>query len=313
MNESFGPPEVTELRVGSRMPDMNNNAPVVIGRAKGFYAAEGLTVGNVITEDVIADLATGALDVGGVLTGTLVKAILAGADIVAVSGKRCAMNYSIAIQPDITVPEELAGKQVVAGFWNDPATEGRLDLLAAHGWDVRSAGAELVAVSGGADVWTEMFYRGELAVATFYPRHRADMVAHGANIAVDERIEWPNDFFTVRREFLAASPNSVGRFLRATLRALAWYLDGENQDEALAVMEAAGFSTDLERRFFRETQATWCRNLYVQEQPLLNVLAFQRFEGFPPFDEIVDLRLLSAAQTDVGLDNAPTPGARHEV
>ena len=310
---SFEAPERTDLRVGSRMPDMNTNAPVVLGRAKGFYEAEGLNVTNVITDDVLTDLENGRVDIGGVVTGTLVEAVRQGRPVIAISGKRCAMIYTIAIQPDIASPADLAGKDVVVGLPGDPAAEGRMDLLAANGWEIRDVGVNFASPTGGANVWTKMFYNNELALTNFYPRHRADMEAYGANIAVDERVEWPNDFFAVHRDFLNNNPNTIGRFLRATLRSLAWYLDQSNKEEALEAMETAGFSTELERPFYQESQVSWCRNLYVQEQPYLNVLEFQRFSEAPAFTSAVHLDILQRAQTDVGVDNEPTPGAKHKV
>ncbi len=223
------------------------------------------------------------------------------------------MTYNIAVRPDVKSLDDLAGRDVVIGFRDDPTTQGRLDLLAAAGWDLRRADVNFVHPPGGADAWTSLFYAGELAVTNFYPRHRQDMNECGANIVVAETIEWPNDFYVVHRAFLEENPNAIGRFILGTLEALGWYLDPAHREEALSRAAAAGFSVELEIRFLEAQQGTWRPNLYLQEQPLLNVMAFQGIEDPPPFDVIVHLALLLEAQAALGLDNDVAPGSRHHV
>lgn len=311
-DDAWGPPETTEIVMAGRLPAITSTAVDAVAIDQGYFAEEGLSVEKVIVEDVRAAIAGGSVDIIEIEPGPLVQAVQEGIDLVAIAGKRCAVFYFMAMQPEIETIDDLEGRDVlVGGLPGDPRANVRLALLAMNGWDLREVDVNYVVVPGGSDAWTELFYENRIAITPFFVRHRSGMIDHGANIVVDTSVEWPNDFYVVRRDFLEENPNTVGRWVRALLRANQVYVDVSNKESVIQSVENYfGPVSDTERSGYEGSVQDVCANLYIDEQITYNALAAEDFTvgDFPPFSEWTDLSFLHQAQSELGLDNSPTPG-----
>jgi putative hydroxymethylpyrimidine transport system substrate-binding protein len=212
--------------------------PVDVAQAKGFYAAQGLTVHQTIpadATDVVKFVATGKSQFGLYYSPDMLMALDAGSSLVSVAALMAHAPVGMAFKPGLTVdsPAALAGK--VASVPLIPSTRASFDsMLASAGVKPDSVkvvdpGFELVAplLAGAVDAaaFTEF---GELVQAE----------AQGENLSyLDFRNYGTPDYafldLITTQDFAKNNPNTTRAFVRATCEGLEYAAD--HPDEAVAI------------------------------------------------------------------------------
>lgn len=246
-----GPAEDTEITVAIPFPDITMYSMFVLATDLGYYEEEGLTVEVITADNVTAAVASGSADIGVESTGTVIEALRGGVDVDLVGGHYCRQNFDFAAQKDVTKVEDLEGKSIVlAGTPGDPAEFQRARVLKEEGWDVSTVNTEIVYPGPGSESWTEFFVNDRIALQPFYGDDRPALEAHDANIVVETLRNWANDVQVAGSDWVKKNPNTLIRFLRATIKATDYMTAPapgefpENVDSVLDIYEANDFDVD---------------------------------------------------------------------
>lgn len=306
-----GEAEDTEITVAIPFPDVTMYSMFVLASDLGYYEDEGLTVEVITADNVTAAVASGSADIGVESTGTVIEAIRGGVEIDLVSGHYCRQNFDFAVQSDVKAVEDLDGTSIVlAGTPGDPAEFQRSQVLGEEGWDISGIDAEVVYPGPGSESWTEFFVNDRISLQPFYADDRAALEAHGANIVVEALRNWANDVQVAGTKWVKENPNTLVRFLRATIKATDYMTAPapgefpENATEVLDIYEA----NDFDVAELRESDSEWildghlaCPNLYFDTEAWDTTIETQKLQPLE-FDEDQLVYLLKA-QDLLGIDN----------
>ncbi|NJI61571.1 ABC transporter substrate-binding protein [Microbacterium oxydans] len=306
-----GAAEDTDITVAIPFPDITMYSMFTLASDLGYYEEEGLTVEVITADNVTAAVASGSADIGVESTGTVIDAIRGGVEIDLVSGHYCRQNFDFAVQSDVKSVDDLDGTSIVlAGTPGDPAEFQRAQVLKEEGWDVSSINAEIVYPGPGSESWTEFFVNDKISLQPFYADDRAALEDHGANIVVESLRNWANDVQIAGTQWAQENPNTLVRFLRATLKGTDFMTAPapgefpENAEEALDIYEA----NDFDVAELRESDSVWildghlaCPNLYFDGEAWDTTIETQKLEPLEFDDE--QLVYLRKAQDLLGLDN----------
>ncbi|MFF2372327.1 ABC transporter substrate-binding protein [Agromyces sp. NPDC058110] len=307
-----GPAEDTEITVAIPFPDLTMYSMYVLATDLGYYEEEGLTVEVITADNVTAAVASGSADIGVESTGTVIEAIRGGVEVDLVGGHYCRQNFDFATQQGIDDVADLDGTSIVlAGTPGDPAEFQRKQVLKEEGWDLDTVSTEVVYPGPGSESWTEFFVNDKISLQPFYADDRPALEEHGANIVVEALRNWANDVQVAGDKWVAENPNTLVRFLRATLKATDFMTAPapgqfpENVDEALDIYEVNDFDvSDL-----RGSDSVWvldghlaCSNLYFDTEAWDTTIETQSLEPIE-FDRS-QLVYLEKAQELLGIDNA---------
>lgn len=307
-----GEPEDTEITVAIPFPDVTMYSMYVLATDLGYYEEEGLTVEVITADNVTAAVASGSADIGVDSTGTVIEAIRGGVEIDLVSGHYCRQNFDFAVQPDIGSVEDLAGSSIVlAGTPGDPAEFQRALVLKEEGWDLEGVDVEIVYPGPGSESWTEFFVNDRITLQPFYGDDRPALEEHGAKFPVEALRNWANDVMVAGTSYAQSNPNTLVRFLRATLKAVDFVTapaPGEfpaNVTEVLDIYEANEFDVEA----LRDSDSPWvldghltCQNLYFDAEAWDTTVETQNLQPIE-FDDS-QLVYLEKAQELLGLDNS---------
>jgi NitT/TauT family transport system substrate-binding protein len=306
-----GAAETTDLTVAIPFPDITMYSMYILATDLGYYEEEGLTVEVITADNVTAAVASGSAQIGVESTGTVIEAIRGGVGIDLISGHYCRQNFDFAVQQGIESVEDLEGTSIVlAGTPGDPAEFQRARVLAEEGWDVSTVNVEVVYPGPGSESWTEFFVNGKISLQPFYGDDRPALEEANATIIVEALRNWANDVMVTGSDFAAENPNTLVRFLRATLKAVDFMTAPEpgtfptNVSEVLDIYEANDFDVSV----LRESDSPWvldghlaCQNLYFGEEAWETTIETQELEPLE-FDD-AQLAPLLAAQKLLDLDN----------
>lgn len=306
-----GPAEDTEITVAIPFPDVTMYSMYVLASDLGYYEEEGLTVEVITADNVTAAVASGSADIGVESTGTVIEAIRGGVAVDLVGGHYCRQNFDFAAQSDVTAVEDLDGTSIVlAGTPGDPAEFQRKQVLEEEGWDVDTVNVEVVYPGPGSESWTEFFVNDKISLQPFYADDRPALEEHGANIVVEALRNWANDVQVAGSDWVQENPNTLVRFLRATLKAVDFMTAPapgefpENVEEVLDIYEANDFDVEA----LRGSDSVWvldghlaCQNLYFDAEAWDTTIETQQLQPIE-FDD-AQLVYLEKAQELLGLDN----------
>jgi|GEM_PF-2398193 len=307
-----GEPEDTDITVAIPFPDITMYSMYVLATDLGYYEEEGLTVEVITADNVTAAVASGSADIGVESTGTVIEAIRGGVEVDLISGHYCRQNFDFAVQPDIDSVEDLEGTSIVlAGTPGDPAEFQRARVLAEEGWDLEGVNVEVVYPGPGSESWTEFFVNDRITLQPFYGDDRPALEEADAKFPVEALRNWANDVMVAGSGYVEENPNTLVRFLRATLKAVEFMTAPapgefpENVSEVLDIYEANDFDVEA----LRGSDSPWvldghlaCQNLYFDTEAWDTTVETQSLEPIE-FDES-QLVYLEKAQELLGLDNA---------
>lgn len=306
-----GAAEDTDITVAIPFPDITMYSMYVLATDLGYYEEEGLTVEVITADNVTAAVASGSADIGVESTGTVIEAIRGGVEVDLVSGHYCRQNFDFAVQQGVESVDDLEGTSVVlAGTPGDPAEFQRKRVLKEEGWDLDTVNVEVVYPGPGSESWTEFFVNDKISLQPFYGDDRPALEEHGAEFPVEALRNWANDVMVSGSAYVAENPNTMVRFLRATLKATGYMTAPtpgefpENVDSVLDIYEANDFDVSA----LRGSDSVWvldghlaCQNLYFGTEAWDTTVETQELQPIE-FDES-QLVYLEKAQELLGLDN----------
>lgn len=308
----FGPPEQTELTIGFRFPNATFYLPQLIAMNQGYFAEEGLTIKDLVTaSDLGAALAGNSIDIAMEWPEAPYQAANAGLPETIISGYLCRTRQAFAVQPDVQSVADLDGKAVtLAGVSGDLQAVARKNVLAANGWDLDTVNVEIVYPGGGSDVWRQFFVNGQIALMPYFVDDEEPLRAYGANFILDVVVPAPRGVLIARPDWVQQNPNTVGRYLRAIMKAHEYLLspgigqEPEHRDDMLAMLADAGFTDPMPAGPWAFDENNMCPNLHIGDTTWDYLL--QLYELDPkPLSEVSDLSALYKAQELLGLDNSP--------
>jgi NitT/TauT family transport system substrate-binding protein len=230
------------VQVGSVDATSANLWPLYIGRKNGYFDAADLKIELVFSQSnasVIQQLAAGAYDIApsaGLVDP--IRAIEKGAPLAIVRILLQAPPYALLAKPAIKSMRELKGKTIIIGGAKDITLIFVERMLAASGlkpgdYDLVFAGATsarfsaLQAGAVDAAILTVPFnFYGESAGFT------------NLGFTFDTLPDMPFAGMAVNRNWAAANPKLVEKFLAVFAKGIAWFEDSSNRDQAVRLMVA---------------------------------------------------------------------------
>jgi NitT/TauT family transport system substrate-binding protein len=300
---AIGEPETATITLGIRTGNIGSVAPLYIAKENGYFEEEGLAVEIIITDQVQEGMVGGSLNVGVFDPDATVESINQGVPLIMVAGNRQREPLIIGTAPNITEIGQLEGKDVALGLGpGDPATKFRLDALVEKGWDLSTINVQYVSPPGGSDARVELLLGGQVALTYMFPRHKAPVTEAGGVLIVDDYLDpFLNDVFISTKEWAAANPNALARFIKATIRGKQVFADLSQKDSVLAIMAKAGFEVgDSEREFYEFDPPQHDIDMAIPQDGYENLMAASGVED-PGFAEVTSLDSLHLAQAAAGL------------
>jgi NitT/TauT family transport system substrate-binding protein len=315
--------EPVTLRLGY-FPNVTH-ATAIVGVERGIFA-EKLGSGVTLTTqtfnaggDVVEAIFNGGLDASYVGPNPAINAWAQseGSAIRIISGATSGGAFLV-VSPDITGPEQLAGRTLGSPQLGNTQDVALRAWLAEQGFetDLEGGGDVSVTPMANADILTA-FSSGDLDGAWVPEPWATRMIAEGSgHILVDERDLWPDGRFVtthliVATEFLDAHPDVVKRLLEGQVAAsqfLNEYADEAQQVVGSAIGALTGSALDP-----AILSASW-ENLEFTNDPIASSLAASAQHAvdvglLDPVDlgGIYDLTLLNEVLSEGGMEEIPQP------
>jgi NitT/TauT family transport system substrate-binding protein len=315
--------EITALRLGF-FPNVTH-APAMVGMQGGFFKETldplGIkvspTVFNAGPEAVTAFFG-GSLDISYVGPNPTINAyVQSQGDAVRVISGAASAGASLVVSPDITSPEDLAGKTLVTPQLGNTQDVALRYWLKQQGYvtDLDEGGDVSVKPLSNSE-GLAAFTAGEVDGA-WVPEPWATLYqAEGAKVLVDERDLWPDGKFVttdivVRTEFLEQYPDVVKAFLEGHLAALEFMKkDPAAAQEAVNTNLTALTGSPVDPKVLSDA---W-KNLEFTADPLIDTLKESaahaidvelldgdEVEAAGPLDDMYDLTILNGILKKQGL------------
>jgi len=280
-----------------------------IAQQKGFFAREDIKLELVPipggTDNMVAALDQGTVDVTQTATPYLIRSALAGSDAVGIAGETANPIYSLIAKPEIRSFADLKGKVVGLSLPVDTISISMRKLFALKGLgDTDYAVKELV----GTPVRFDCLKRGDCdAVPLGQPD---DLVAVGQGyrrlgLSTEAVAAFQFQVVAARRAYAQANKDTVVRFVRALGSAFRFIRDDANRaDVVKAIVELTGSSDEIARAtlalYFEPDRGVVPKQAEIDLAGLAQVIAFMGEGGviskpLPPPDRFVDLQYLRAA------------------
>jgi ABC-type nitrate/sulfonate/bicarbonate transport system substrate-binding protein len=280
-----------------------------VAQARGFYAAEGLTVDAVLTGSTggsVAALEAGRVDVAGNCPDYVIAAVERGEALAIVGGVVRRPVSAIVAQPTISALSALRGRRVAVVELIGGVSSLLKAILRRHGL---GPGDYQLVIVGGTPAQAEALRQGTVDAAMLTHPFEARLVAEGYRLLGYASAYWPTYAFAtlnVRRDWAEVHAETLVAFLRATIRASRWLHEPAYAAEAQAILAAStGLPTpevaDTYRRYIQE--AVLAREAEIDEPALQAVLDVMREEQLlsaaPSSDWYVDRSYWLQAQADL--------------
>ena len=292
--------EITALRLGF-FPNVTH-APAMVGMQNGFFKETldpmGIkvspTVFNAGPEAVTAFFG-GSLDISYVGPNPTINAyVQSQGDAVRVISGAASAGASLVVSPDITSPEDLAGKTLVTPQLGNTQDVALRYWLKQQGYvtDLDEGGDVSVKPLSNSE-GLAAFTAGEVDGA-WVPEPWATLYqAEGAKVLVDERDLWPDGQFVttdivVRTEFLEQYPDVVKAFLEGHVAALDFMeKDPQAAQEAVNTNLTALTGSPVDEQILSDA---W-KNLEFTTDPLIDTLKESAAHA-------IDVELLDGAEVE---------------
>jgi NitT/TauT family transport system substrate-binding protein len=212
--------------------------PLLIGSAKGMFAAEGLAVDLVFAPSSAAvqqQLAGGSVQMGDGGLNDPIRAIFEGAPIALVRLEGQVPPYALLGKPQIKTIKELRGKTIMIGGAKDITLTYLERMLAPNGlkpgdYDLTYAGSTIARLSA--------LQAGGVDAAMLFPPFNFHAEAAGfTNLGlVYEYAKLPFLGMIANRNWAAQNKKPLETFLGVYTKAVAWLDDEANRAEAVRIL-----------------------------------------------------------------------------
>jgi len=218
--------------------------PFYIAIAKGFFAAEDITVDKIFAPSsaaVILQATSGALDmtVEGAFVD-VIRAIEKGAPLAIVRVLVQTPPYELLAKPSIKSLRELKGKTVSIGGPKDVTRIYLNRMLEPNG--LKDSDVDLV-YAGASSARLSALESGAVDAAILTAPFNFYGASAGLSIigrTADYITDLPQNGTVVNRNWATGHMSTVARFLAAFNRGVDWFRDDRNRDEAINVLVTSG-------------------------------------------------------------------------
>jgi NitT/TauT family transport system substrate-binding protein len=224
--------------------------PVFIGINKGFFAAEGFKIDVVYVQSsssLVQQITAGSLHIC-MSTGLVdpFRAIGMGAPIAIARIELQAPPYALLAKPAIKSLKELKGKVVSLGGAKDITRIYVERMLAPHG--VKPGEFDMV-FAGATAARASALLAGAVDAAILLPPFNFRAAAAGFNdlgLTIDYVKDLPFSGTVVNVAWANANKATLAKLLAAHTKAVAWFEDDRNRDEAVKILMAASGLTQAD-------------------------------------------------------------------
>jgi ABC-type nitrate/sulfonate/bicarbonate transport system substrate-binding protein len=268
------PRELRPVRLNVFIPD----PAVVVARARGLFAAEGVEVPVTVTRsstDQMRGISRQTFDVAQTaFDNVLAWSAREGAEVIAVAQPLDVAILPVFVRPEIRDWSDLKGKKLAVDAVDTAFSLTLRRILFARGLDLTRGDFELVGV-GAPGPRLESMKRGETVAAILNPPFDAQGAAAGMTRLLDEK--YPGFVWAVNRAWAQANRRDLVGFLRGWLAGVRWVKD--NREEAVRIlMTETSLPRPAAARFVGEAPADGAVNV----ANLQAVLDIRNQFGTPP-------------------------------
>ena len=222
----------------------NEDAALIVARAKRLFAAQGLEVEVRVTPnstDQMRGLGKGSWQiVSTAFDNVLGWSGRTGAEIVAVAQVAQGIMLPVYVRPEIQSWGDLRGKALAVDAVDTAYALVLRRVLLAHGLEMARGDYTLVA-KGTTGHRLDSMMQGETFAGILNPPWDSKAAAAGMTRFADHREvlpDYPGGVFAVARQWATDSRELLVAFLRVWNNALRWIHDDENRAEALKLIAA---------------------------------------------------------------------------
>ncbi len=256
------------------------DVPVLVARARGLFAAEGINTTITVTRsstEQMRGIGAGTFDIGQTaFDNVLYWSGREGAEFIAVSQTLETALLPVFVRPEIKSWSDLKGKKLAVDAVDSAFALVLRRVLLAHGLDFSRSDYELVGV-GATALRLESMKKGETFAAILSPPVDAEGLQAGMVRLLDEK--YPGFVWAVNRAWAQGHRKELVGFLRAWLAGVRWAKDPANRAEAIKLIAAEGnLPQAAAARFLADVPADGALNL----ANLQSVLDIRHQVGTPP-------------------------------
>jgi len=220
----------------------NFDAALIIARARGIFAADGLDV-EVMTTPNSTDQMRGLSQGSWQIVSTAFDNVLGwsgreGAEIIAITQVAQGITLPIYVRPEIKSWEELRGKPLAVDAVDTAYALVLRRVLLAHGLKMERGDYQLVP-KGATGHRLESMIQGETFAGVLNPPWDAKAAAAGMIRLADHREvlpDYPGGVYAVSRMWAAAHRDLLCKFLRTWNQALNWARDEKHRGEVIKIL-----------------------------------------------------------------------------
>jgi ABC-type nitrate/sulfonate/bicarbonate transport system substrate-binding protein len=223
----------------------NVDAALIVARAKGLFAANGLEVDIMATPnstDQMRGLSHGSWQiVSTAFDNVLGWSGREGAEIVAIAQVAQGITLPVYVRPEITSWEELRGKPLAVDAVDTAYALVLRRILLAHGFEM-DRGDYTLLPKGATGQRLESMTQGETFAGVLNPPWDAKANAAGMKRFADQREilpDYPGGVFALNRQWADENRDTVVNYLAAWDEGLRWARDEKNRDEVIKLISEA--------------------------------------------------------------------------
>jgi ABC-type nitrate/sulfonate/bicarbonate transport system substrate-binding protein len=223
----------------------NVDAGLVVARARGLFAANGLEVDIMVTPnstDQMRGLSLGSWQiVSTAFDNVLGWSGREGAEIVAIAQVAQSITLPVYVRPEIQTWEDLRGKPLAVDAVDTAYALVLRRILLAHSLEMERGDYTLLP-KGATGHRLESMNQGETFAGVLNPPWDAKADAAGMKRFADQREilpDYPGGVFAVNRNWTDENRNTVVKYLAAWDQGVRWAQDEKNRDEAIKLIAEA--------------------------------------------------------------------------
>jgi ABC-type nitrate/sulfonate/bicarbonate transport system substrate-binding protein len=228
----------------------NVDAGLVVARARGFFAANGLEVDVMVTPnstDQMRGLGLGSWQiVSTAFDNVLGWSGREGAEIVAVAQVAQGITLPVYVRPEIQTWEDLRGKPLAVDAVDTAYALVLRRILLAHGLEMERGDYTLLP-KGATGHRLESMNQGETFAGVLNPPWDAQANAAGMKRFGDQREilpDYPGGVFAVNRKWANENRDVLIKYLAAWDQGLHWARDEKNHHEVVKLISEAEKMTE---------------------------------------------------------------------
>jgi NitT/TauT family transport system substrate-binding protein len=302
---------LASIVIGDGNPNFASQWTYHTALSKGWLEDVGITEQQVIlTEEVVAGLIGGSLNIGRGDTDTFIGAAAASdSGLKMISFHNEAEWQIMGVRAGIETPEDLRGATISGGDIGSRNDFIQRRIVSELGLDP-DTDVEFVPTSGGSDARLQALLAGSLDAASVFPRHRGALEEAGGKFLYEVSVPNPQEGYAAMESWLADNGDAATAWLTGEIQGRRHVRDAANKDEVIEIMKGYGF--DIPQDFidaYENEAADLSADGGFDPVQLDTLIDEFKMLGFIEEDvewrDHVDLTYLWAAQDALGIPRRP--------